>query len=79
LIANALRSSISTCDGNGLGYISGEKDTTHEPLLNIKGIGPSNSGDPASVNQPPTADSKNFMMNINTALPYLVMILRMIR
>ena len=66
LIANAAKSSIITCNGNGMGYFTGDKDTSCEPLLYLKGMGPS-SGSPL-VNRPPTADSKSVFVKINTAL-----------
>lgn len=44
LVANAVTSSVTTCDGNGFGYFSGDKDTSREPLLYLKGIGPTNGG-----------------------------------
>ena len=66
MIANAVKSSIITCNGNGVGYFTGDKDAPHEPLLYLKGMGSSNSS--PLINQPPTADSKSVFVKINTAV-----------
>lgn len=52
--------------GNGVGYFTGDKDASHEPLLYLKGMGSSNSS--PLINQPPTADSKSVFVKINTAV-----------
>jgi len=36
LVANAVKSSVTTCDGNGFGYFAGDKDTSREPFLYLR-------------------------------------------
>jgi len=74
LISNAVKSSVSTCDGNGFGYFSGDKDTFREPLLYLKGMGPtSDSGNNAPlVNRAPTADSKSISLKANAAIDVIL-------
>ncbi|WP_172602102.1 S8 family peptidase [Candidatus Nitrosocosmicus franklandus] len=45
----------TTCDGNGHGYFTGDKDQFREPLLYVRNIGVTDS--PVVVQQPPKADA----------------------